>query len=382
MADVDRQRILIVDDEEAILETMGFTFQDEYDVLTSSSAQRGLELLAERSPVAAVISDQRMPEMTGVEFLAEVFERHPETTRIILTGFADMDAIIQSINNGHVYAYITKPWEPDELKQVVRRAVDRHRLALENERLVRDLAASNAFLEAVMDHLDTGAIAVDGDGVVQAANRPGRRYLRLATDPRGRALREVLREADLPELAETIESLCGDPEVCFEEFELGREGASHRVRVTAQSLEGVEGGGRGRVVLVREISHEPLRRRFDELLASLLMPADGLRPEIEKVLLELRGLSSRVEESHVESPGMAEQGERISRTLTALEHWLSVDQALASEAYPDAQLLRERMRLAMARWPLPDQMPERVLELARSVESYYESGENPKRSIL
>jgi hypothetical protein len=79
---------------------------------------------------------------------------------------------------------------------------------------------------------------------------------------------------------------------------------------------------------------------------------------------------------------MAEQGERISRTLTALEHWLSVDQALASEAYPDAQLLRERMRLAMARWPLPDQMPERVLELARSVESYYESGENPKRSIL
>jgi hypothetical protein len=59
-----------------------------------------------------------------------------------------------------------------------------------------------------------------------------------------------------------------------------------------------------------------------------------------------------------------------------------VDQALASEAYPDAQLLRERMRLAMARWPLPDQMPERVLELARSVESYYESGENPKRSIL
>jgi FixJ family two-component response regulator len=229
MADVDRQRILIVDDEEAILETMGFTFQDEYDVLTSSSAQRGLELLAERSPVAAVISDQRMPEMTGVEFLAEVFQRHPETTRIILTGFADMDAIIQSINNGHVYAYITKPWEPDELKQVVRRAVDRHRLALENERLVRDLAASNAFLEAVMDHLDTGAIAVDGDGVVQAANRPGRRYLRLATDPRGRALREVLREADLPELAETIESLCGDPEVCFEEFELSSAARALRI---------------------------------------------------------------------------------------------------------------------------------------------------------
>mgnify|MGYP003345576418 CR=1 FL=1 len=77
MNDAGRQRILIVDDEEGILETLGFTFEDEYEVLTASSARRGLELLDEKGPVAAAISDQRMPEMTGVDFLTQVYERHP-----------------------------------------------------------------------------------------------------------------------------------------------------------------------------------------------------------------------------------------------------------------------------------------------------------------
>ena len=89
-----RPRILVVDDEEAILETMSFTFEDDYEVLTSSSARDALALLEREGPVAVVISDQRMPEMTGVEFLARVFALHPTTVRIILTGFADMDAIM------------------------------------------------------------------------------------------------------------------------------------------------------------------------------------------------------------------------------------------------------------------------------------------------
>jgi elongation factor P hydroxylase len=79
---------------------------------------------------------------------------------------------------------------------------------------------------------------------------------------------------------------------------------------------------------------------------------------------------------------MAEQAERVSRALTAIEHWIAVDDALAGESYPDAQLLRERMRVAMSRWPLPDKIPERVRELGRGVEAYYETGENPRRRTL
>ncbi len=157
-------RILVVDDEEAILETMTFTFADDYEVYTSSDARSALELLDEKAPFAVVLTDQRMPNMDGVEFLSEVCRRHPSTVRMILTGFSDMQAIVQAINDGHVYAYISKPWEPDHLKQVMKQAVDHYELTVENERLVVDLQAANIFLEAVMDHLDTGALAVAEGG--------------------------------------------------------------------------------------------------------------------------------------------------------------------------------------------------------------------------
>ena len=97
--------ILIVDDEEAILETMTFTFEAEYEVFTSTDARRALDILDEKAPIAVVLTDQRMPGMTGVELLREIYERFPETVRIILTGFADSEATIKAINDGHIYGY-------------------------------------------------------------------------------------------------------------------------------------------------------------------------------------------------------------------------------------------------------------------------------------
>ena len=145
MTILDRPRILIVDDEEAILETMSYTFMDLYEVFTSTDARKALEILDEKAPIACVITDQRMPGMTGVEFLAEVSKRHPETVRIILTGFADADATIQAINDGHIYAYVNKPWETDELKQTVKRAVEHNGLTTENSRLVAELRNRTSF---------------------------------------------------------------------------------------------------------------------------------------------------------------------------------------------------------------------------------------------
>jgi hypothetical protein len=98
--------------------------------------------------------------------------------------------------------------------------------------------------------------------------------------------------------------------------------------------------------------------------------------------VELRALREQVSGSTIESPGMAELSDRISRSLTAIEYWLEVDDSLAREDYPEAQLLLDRTRIAMLRWPLPDQLPARVRDLARRVESYYESGENPKQRTL
>ncbi len=382
MTGLERSRILVVDDEEAILETMTYTFEDDYQVLTATSASQALDLLERDGPVAVVISDQRMPEMTGVEFLAKVFEMEPTTARIILTGFADMNAIIRAINDGHVYAYITKPWEPADLKQVVRRAVDHHVLAVENERLLGDLHDANVILEAIMDQLDTGAIAVDATGVVRAANRPAREWLGLEGDPRGRGLKEVLETAGLEHLGGAAARISLDEEVNYQEVDLDRDNQSVRLRITVQKLNDPEGRDLGQVILAREISHEPLRRRFDEQLAAIVECAGDLRGVLEQSLVELRALREQVSGSTVESPGMAELADRISRSLTAIEYWLEVDDSLAREDYPEAQLLLERTRIAMSRWPLPDQLPARIRELARSVESYYESGENPKQRTL
>jgi CheY-like chemotaxis protein len=382
MGSPERTRILVVDDEEAILETMTFTFEDDYDVLTSASPREALALLDENAPVAVVISDQRMPEMTGVELLAAVYARHPNTVRIILTGFADMDATIGAINAGHVYAYVTKPWEPDQLKQVVRRGVEHHRLACENERLLAELRRANVFLESVIDELDTGALAVDADGFLRAANRPARTYLGLAGDPRGLPLAQALAAPELAALAGAAERLSSVPGCEPEELDLARGGKRLRLRVSGHPLLEEGGTALGRVLFLREVSHEPIRRRFEELIEQAAREPGPLRALLQQAQGDLRKLADEAKGSGVGSPAMAELAERASRSATAIDHWLTVDDALARDDYPDAQLLRERIRVATSRWPLPDRLPPRVQELARRVEAYYESGENPKQPVL
>jgi CheY-like chemotaxis protein len=377
----DRARILIVDDEEAILETMAFTFEDDYDVLTAPSAPEALVVLDAHAPIAAVITDQRMPEMTGVEFLARVYERHPNTTRIILTGYADGDAMVRAINEGHVYAYVTKPWEPDALKQLVHRAVELHRLRLQNDRLLDDVKQANRFLEAAIDEIPVGALVADAAGVVRAVNRSGREYLGLRADPRGKALAEVLGTDALRELRDTAARLGEADGAPYEELELSRGDVSLRLRISVRTIRDSE-QPIGRVMLLREISHEPLRRRFEELLQDIKSASGGMRAPLEKAQQELGECAAQVKAGGVESPGMAELGERISRTRTAIEYWLAVDDALVREGYPDAQLLRERMRIGLSRWPMPEDLPERVRVLAQRVESYYQTGENPGQPVL
>ena len=377
-----RARILIVDDEEAILETMAFTFEDDYEVLTATNARQALGVLDEHSPVAAVITDQRMPEMTGVEFLAVVCERHPNTTRIILTGYADGEAMVRAINEGHVYAYVTKPWEPEELKQLVHRAVELHRLRVQNDRLLEDLRRANVFLGAAIDEIPVGALVVDEAGIVRAANRPGREYLGLDSDPSGRALDEVLDTERLRPVRDVSRRLAGAEATPYEELELAASGVSLRLRIAARTLADAVGRPLGRVVVMREISHEPLRRRFEEILSEIKSARDGLRPRLDQAQQELGGFATKVKQSGIASPGMIELEERISRTRTAIENWLAVDDALVREGYPDARILLERMRVGLSRWPLPEEIPERVQVLAERVESYYQTGENPGQPVL
>jgi CheY-like chemotaxis protein len=376
--DMARPRILVVDDEEAILETMTFTFQDDYEVFTSNDARRALEILDENAPFAVVLTDQRMPGMSGVEFVSEVWKRHPSTVRMILTGFSDMDAIVQAINDGHVYSYIAKPWEPDQLKQLMKQAVEHYKLSVENERLLAHLQRANLFLAAVMDELDTGAIAVDADDVVQAVNRPVREYLGLTQDPRGMRFDALLANRELAAIKSAAVEMDAAEEVAF--YDVDTE--VNRFRVTNRPLTDSEGQPFGRVILFREVSHEPMQRRFNDLLGEIVSASGEVRPQLERAREQLPALGEEVRGSEIRSAGMSELAERISRTRTAVEHWLEVDGAMASQGFPDAQALQDRMRIAMNRWPLRDEVPERVLDLARRVEEYYESGEKSDQRSL
>ncbi len=141
-----RYGLLIVDDEKDILRTLSLTFEEEYNVFTTSTGKEALQIL-EHEDIALILADQRMPEMSGVEFLERTIERYPEIIRMILTGYTDTEALIQAINVGRIYRYIHKPWDRQELKVTVKRALESYALAVENRRLLKELEAANERLK-------------------------------------------------------------------------------------------------------------------------------------------------------------------------------------------------------------------------------------------
>jgi len=137
-----RYSVLIVDDELANLQKLKRTFLDVYDVYEASGGEEALKLLRQQ-PVEAIITDQRMPGMSGVEFLRRSLEVSPDSVRIILTGYTEVEDLMDAINKGHVHQYITKPWEPFALKEAVKRELESWELRKENERLSSELQKAN-----------------------------------------------------------------------------------------------------------------------------------------------------------------------------------------------------------------------------------------------
>jgi len=139
--------ILIVDDEPAILESLEMTLGADYRVHTAGSGEAGLEILL-REEIALVIADQVMPNMSGVEFLEKAIDVNPHAVRMMLTGYADIGSLARAINEGRIYRYISKPWEPDEVRLNVKRALEAHALATENVQLAAALSDANERLRA------------------------------------------------------------------------------------------------------------------------------------------------------------------------------------------------------------------------------------------
>jgi CheY-like chemotaxis protein len=215
-ARLSSHRVLLVDDEQNVIAAMRRLLRREgYELFSANSASTALALL-EATPVQLIISDYRMPGTTGIELLREVRKRWPATLRIILSGYSDVGTIITAVNEGEIYKFLTKPWNDEEIKLHVRRALEQFDLQEENRRMAREIAIQNerlrelnalleqsaedasaglASAQSLLEALGVGLVMVDRAGLVVTAN------LRASTivSPKGSDLIGISAHAALPD---------------------------------------------------------------------------------------------------------------------------------------------------------------------------------------
>jgi signal transduction histidine kinase len=150
----NRHSLLIVDDEVDVLDSLRHQFHRSYRVLTSATGSQAIEIL-EHDDVELILSDQRMPGMSGDRFLREARRLKPDAIRMLFTGYADIQAVISAVNEGHIFRYILKPWDTVELEGIIRQGVEQYELLADRRRLIVELQAANSQLVRANDELAT-----------------------------------------------------------------------------------------------------------------------------------------------------------------------------------------------------------------------------------
>ncbi len=138
--------LLVIDDEVEITKSLFRQFRRKYNVFIANSAEEALPIL-EDNDIQVVLSDQRMPGMSGITFFSSIKDKYPDALKMILTGYSDIDAVIEAINEGQVFRYLTKPWNPMELNLAIEEAFERHELISNNKVLLGKLKEANSSLE-------------------------------------------------------------------------------------------------------------------------------------------------------------------------------------------------------------------------------------------
>ncbi len=139
-------KVLFVDDERQNLVSFKATFREKFEVFIAASGPEAIELL-EKNSVHIIVTDQRMPEMTGIEFLQSIMDKYPDPVRILLTGYADINAVIEAVNKGKIYYYLSKPWNEEELDMTIRNAFEVYRKKEQEKEHTETLERTNDQLE-------------------------------------------------------------------------------------------------------------------------------------------------------------------------------------------------------------------------------------------
>lgn len=199
--------VLFVDDEQGVLNALKRLLRKEdYRVLTAQSGRQGLTLL-ENHNVQVIVSDQRMPEMTGTEFLKQAKDMYPETVRVVLSGYADLGSVLDAINKGEVYRFLTKPWNDKELTLSLRQCLEEYELRQQNRLMMARIEQQNRELErlqqlsvdtlrmsqTLLEDLPVPMIGVSADGMAVLTNRAVHtQFPELTQDVIGKNLSEML----------------------------------------------------------------------------------------------------------------------------------------------------------------------------------------------
>ncbi|VAX07066.1 diguanylate cyclase/phosphodiesterase (GGDEF & EAL domains) with PAS/PAC sensor(s) [hydrothermal vent metagenome] len=219
--------LLLVDDEDNIRKALTRVLRrDGYTILQADSGKQGLAMLESNPETGVILSDQRMPGMTGIEFLSRARELRPDTVRMVLSGYTDLKTVTEAINQGEIYKFLTKPWEDELLRANLAEAFEHYELRFENERLARELQQINAELEQrveqktcealvnmhalqisqeVLEHLPAAVLGIDEDGLLVMTNHQAE--ARLSHDGYslvGQAADDVLPEALLEQIKYTL----------------------------------------------------------------------------------------------------------------------------------------------------------------------------------
>lgn len=161
--------VLFVDDEELLLKTFKRQFKNDFTIYTANSAEEALELLGEHPEIALILTDQRMPGMTGVDLLRAVMDRFPDAVRILITAYSDMDVVVEAINTGNVYRYVSKPYNEEDLRSSIRQGIERYFLIRERDRLYAEKIET---LKKVARTNRLTAIGILAAGMAHEINNP------------------------------------------------------------------------------------------------------------------------------------------------------------------------------------------------------------------
>jgi len=168
----NKHNLLFVDDEEDIISALYDTFADDYNIFKTTDPKEALEI-AKKEDIALVISDQRMPEMTGSELLAEIYNAKPQTLRVLLTGYADINAAVDAINKGAIHKYAEKPWNDEELLDMVASLVQIYEESKEKLSVlsrVQGIIKNESSFKTIMNNIKEGVCAMSEDGDIHFAN--------------------------------------------------------------------------------------------------------------------------------------------------------------------------------------------------------------------